>query len=356
MNRRIKEKQIFMHKVHLMVWVAYGNQINRKLNNAVLMQMCLNLLPSKDSYPKGKVCLKYLESISKWYQGKIELKSRETYSDFKPLPPITTSLALQIKNLGALCVRDYTYIFVTLLRAMGIQCRLVINIPIIPIRPPQSALYKIPVKSTTESKKHEEPLVKKKKIEVESTKGAINKSQSHSKSTTHKTGSHSKSFPKPSTSTSHPKSERAASAEKSPTKTRSGTLKEKLDKNTKPDKSKVHSISHTERGKNDTSSNKTLASKLKEKTDTKHDKDKSNKSESPDKKRASKTNQTSPPKKLKLANGTAHALNVIPETSESDNERSKSNTNHNLRKESNALSKETGEKRKVRVLKVSSGS
>lgn len=52
-NRRKKENQLMMHKVHVLSWIAYGNFVNKILNSTKLMEMVVKYIPSENSYPKG---------------------------------------------------------------------------------------------------------------------------------------------------------------------------------------------------------------------------------------------------------------------------------------------------------------
>lgn len=154
LNRDIKEKQVFLHKCSFLSWMAHGNYVNRIINNNQLMKMCLKHLPSKNSYPNGDTELKYFVSITKWFHSYFELKSKEMYCDFRPLPPKAQSLGLQIHAKHAISKHDYVLIYATMLRAIGIQCRVVINMPVLPLRPPQSELLVVQSKP-----KEEEDLV-----------------------------------------------------------------------------------------------------------------------------------------------------------------------------------------------------
>lgn len=146
MNRRKREVQSTMHKVHVMAWIGYGNYANRVLNNLSLMNSALKLLPSKQSYPDGPSSEKYFESLVKWYKTKVALKSQKTYADLSRLPPLPTSLALQIRGSHAICYKDYVLIFVSLIRGMGQQCRLVMNFQTVAKKPAQSELCPLTVK------------------------------------------------------------------------------------------------------------------------------------------------------------------------------------------------------------------
>lgn len=168
MNRDIKEKQVYLHKTSVLCWTAHGNYINRVLNNIQLMEMCLKLLPSKSAYPKGDTDLKYFHMITDWFHTVFQLKSKQLYCDLKRLPPKTTSLALQIKSKAVICKCDFVLLFVTMLRAIGIQCRLVINYAVPPLRPPQKDLYVISSKSKAEEAKEGETKSKSRSLKTKS--------------------------------------------------------------------------------------------------------------------------------------------------------------------------------------------
>lgn len=183
-NRQKRETQAFMHKVHVMSWVGHGNHLNRILNNLSLMNMSLKLLPSKDSYPNGVTSQKYFESLVKWFKTKVQLKSPNAYPPFSQLPPLPTSIGLQIRGSHAICYRDLVFIFVILLRAMGTQCRVVMNFQTIAKKPPQSELFTLSSKETDISDKISKGKNgdEKKQLSVGKTKQTV-KQQSGNKAT-----------------------------------------------------------------------------------------------------------------------------------------------------------------------------
>lgn len=162
-NRRKKEIQLGVHKVHLLCWIAHGNYVNQILNATKLMEMCLKFMPSKKCYPDGRTDIDYFQQIMKWYQSQMKLSHDKMYSSLTKLPPLAVSLALQIKTQSAICKKDYVLIFVILLRAIGIQCRVVMNLVTAPIRPPSDDLCSISLKS--DAKKKEKTVAKKKTTE-----------------------------------------------------------------------------------------------------------------------------------------------------------------------------------------------
>lgn len=144
--RDIKQRQIWLHKSSVLCWIAHGNYINRVLNNMTLMEMCLKLLPSKNAYPKGDTDVKYYHMITDWFHSLFQLKSDKLYCPLKKLPPKTLSLALQLKSKKIISKCDFVLLFVTMLRSLGLQCRLVINLAVPPQQPPQKDLFVISTK------------------------------------------------------------------------------------------------------------------------------------------------------------------------------------------------------------------
>uniref|UniRef100_A0A336MZD9 CSON007305 protein n=1 Tax=Culicoides sonorensis TaxID=179676 RepID=A0A336MZD9_CULSO len=142
LNNIKKINQVYMHKTHLLSWIAYGNRINSALNNPSLYKAALKTLPtpSKQCYPKDKTDIKYFEQISTWYRQQYTLMSQSVYPILIKLPPLVASLGLQIQKKQVMCKRDYCLAFIVLLRAMGFQCRLVMSLVSVPLKPSQSEL------------------------------------------------------------------------------------------------------------------------------------------------------------------------------------------------------------------------
>lgn len=53
-NRVKKENQVYIHKVHLLCWIAHGNYVSSVLGSQMLMGVALSLLPSQQAFPSGK--------------------------------------------------------------------------------------------------------------------------------------------------------------------------------------------------------------------------------------------------------------------------------------------------------------
>lgn len=181
-NKIRKDHQVCLHKTNLLCWIAHGNLLNQILNDPLLMAQCLSLMPSAMSYPTEKTNVTYFKQISTWYKGLITVKDQSQYPVIKKRPPLATSLGLQIKSKTAICKRDYILIFIILLRALGIQCRLVMNLVNNPLRPNQSDLCSL---STKTAKKTSDSIDKKEKASPTKSNGStpkkkeIKSSQSH---------------------------------------------------------------------------------------------------------------------------------------------------------------------------------
>ncbi|XP_063695608.1 DNA repair protein complementing XP-C cells homolog [Culicoides brevitarsis] len=164
LNNIKKINQVYMHKVHLLCWIAYGNRVNKILNSPGLYKVALKTLPvpAKPCYPKDKTDIKYFENISTWFRQQYSLTSQSVYPTMTTLPPLETSLTLQISNgKKMICKRDFCMAFIVLLRAMGFQARLVMSITGIPLKPPSSELCSLSKSKTFKGyKKQEEDNVK----------------------------------------------------------------------------------------------------------------------------------------------------------------------------------------------------
>jgi xeroderma pigmentosum group C-complementing protein len=162
------------------------------------MATSLELLPKNKNhcYPKDKTDLDYFQQITNWFKSTINLRNKNMYTEFKTRPPIMTSLALQMKFKAAICRRDYVLIFATILRAIGVQCRVVQSLVVAPIAPAKSQLLSL-------SKKPQEKPKSSSGSNSKSKSSSSSKSKRKSSSSKHSSSSKSKSK---SSSSSHSKS------------------------------------------------------------------------------------------------------------------------------------------------------
>lgn len=144
LNKEKREQQLQVHQAGLKEWLEQGNYINGILNDATLFRVALQMLPSAQAYPKDKADLKYLEQITKWYTGTVKVAAgADMYPPLMDDLDMKASLRKQIEAKAANSKRDFVLIFIVLLRAIGCQCRMVVNLVLAPIRPPQSELCRI---------------------------------------------------------------------------------------------------------------------------------------------------------------------------------------------------------------------
>ncbi|XP_017776815.1 PREDICTED: DNA repair protein complementing XP-C cells homolog [Nicrophorus vespilloides] len=141
LNQIKKENQIYIHKVHLLTWLAHGNFINEVLNRESLLAMSLSLLPSQQCYPSERTDLKYLEQILAWYRKNVKIVEKDT----KNLS-LEKSLQQQIDRREAHNKKMFVYLFICILRSLGIHCRLVLSLQVEPLKPPASELCSLSTK------------------------------------------------------------------------------------------------------------------------------------------------------------------------------------------------------------------
>ncbi|XP_044729023.1 DNA repair protein complementing XP-C cells homolog [Chrysoperla carnea] len=163
-NRVKKEHQVYIHRVHLLCWIAHGNYVNTILNNENLLGLALSLIPGEKCYPDGRITLAYLEQITKWYSKIFKIKpepENRTIQEILKDLPLDRALKLDISRKEASSRKNHVLIFVCMLRALGIQCRLVLSFRVVPLRPLQSELCSLSTKKQELPKKVENKEIKK---------------------------------------------------------------------------------------------------------------------------------------------------------------------------------------------------
>ena len=135
-------------------WLVYGFYLNRLANNHEILATCLSLI-TKNDYPKGRVDLVYLQRITEWFKGTFSINYRQ---EGKALT--ADSLLERIKEKKAYEYRELVLIYVALLRAIGLNCRLVISLLPPPLKPKREQLFQT-------KKKEDEPKKESKQTKVE---------------------------------------------------------------------------------------------------------------------------------------------------------------------------------------------
>ncbi|XP_063823409.1 DNA repair protein complementing XP-C cells homolog [Ostrinia nubilalis] len=161
-NRVKKEYQVYMHKVHVLCWLGHGNHVSQVLNDQEVLAATLALVPSKECYPGERVDMKYLEQITTWFKDKLTLKQDKNENKFRPkAPPLKEILLAQLKSRVVTTKKYLVFIFVAMLRALGLQCRVMFNFVTLPIKPPSSELCSLSTKPKEDVNKEKSKEAKK---------------------------------------------------------------------------------------------------------------------------------------------------------------------------------------------------
>ncbi|CAH2091978.1 unnamed protein product [Euphydryas editha] len=170
-NRVKKEYQVYMHKVHVLCWLGHGNYVSRVLNDQAVLGAALSIVPSNECYPGERVDMKYLEQITTWYSEKMSIKQDKGENKFKPkAPPLKDILLNQMKSRVFTTKKYMVFAFVSMLRSLGLHCRVMFNFVVLPIKPPSSELCSLSTKTKED--------IHKNKKEVNIKKEAISPSKS----------------------------------------------------------------------------------------------------------------------------------------------------------------------------------
>ena len=132
--RRFKrEVQVEIHKVHLLCLIAKGLQINALLNSETLLSLALSVLPSKQFYPNNKVTTTYCEYFTKWFNTKFVYDT--TYEDSISGTSTESKIQTLLSEGKSSSKNIIIYVFILMLRALGLKARLVISLQPLPLKP-----------------------------------------------------------------------------------------------------------------------------------------------------------------------------------------------------------------------------
>ncbi|KRT81573.1 hypothetical protein AMK59_5601, partial [Oryctes borbonicus] len=150
-NRIKKENQVYIHKVHLLCWIAHGNYTNKVLCNENLIGLSLSLLPSQKSFPPQRLDIPYLEEMLQWYRKTISIIQPMVDSEGR----LEEILEKQILHKKTSDYKNFVYIFICLLRSLGIRCRLMLSLQVEPLRPTTTELCSLSKVDPSSSKGNE---------------------------------------------------------------------------------------------------------------------------------------------------------------------------------------------------------
>ncbi|XP_050068452.1 DNA repair protein complementing XP-C cells homolog [Anopheles maculipalpis] len=142
-NREKRDAQLVLHKMTIIMGVAHGNFTNSVLNSPALLAIGNALIPSERCYPKGQTNVEYLRQIMQYYREIVDLKDRRMFVNSWKKLSLEKSLRLQLLSQMANCKRDYILLFIILLRSIGVQCRMVTSLQVVPKVLSSSDLLKV---------------------------------------------------------------------------------------------------------------------------------------------------------------------------------------------------------------------
>ncbi|XP_058171137.1 DNA repair protein complementing XP-C cells homolog [Anopheles ziemanni] len=141
-NREKRDAQLVLHKMTIIMGIAHGNYTNTVLNDPCLLAIGNGMIPSERCYPKGRTSLGYIEQILKYYREIVDVKDTRMFVRSWKRLSLQKSLRLQLLSQMANCKRDYILLFIILLRSIGVQCRMVMSLQVVPKNVPTSELLK----------------------------------------------------------------------------------------------------------------------------------------------------------------------------------------------------------------------
>lgn len=203
-NRIKKENQVYMHKVHLLCWIAHGNYVNSVLNSESLLGLSLSLLPSEQCYPPKHADLKYLEQITTWYRKIMKFIENDTKKKNDANLPLEKALSLELMKKETDSKKNFVYMFICILRALGLGCRLILSLQCIPLRPPNSELCSLSTKNENEKDKQKSDVTKSKTATTSKSPSKTEKNKKDTKSSSKSDTKTKSSTSRPSTSKNQP--------------------------------------------------------------------------------------------------------------------------------------------------------
>jgi len=151
LNRVRREFQILFHKCSVLCWLAHGFYINGILNKEELLAVALSLIPSNHCMPAETIGLKYVKQILEWFVKLVDYSEGFTHiEDDHDMEIKIESLQKQFSRRVAKSRRELVFMFVCILRAVGVDARLIISLQPMPLKPQSSDL--MPIKPSKETR------------------------------------------------------------------------------------------------------------------------------------------------------------------------------------------------------------
>ncbi|KAJ1521139.1 hypothetical protein ONE63_002834 [Megalurothrips usitatus] len=143
-NRVRKELQLLCHKTSLLLWLAHGIFVNKVINTDCIRAIALSLIPRDlTAMPKGP-CKRYVDQLLKWFTSEFECSEGfpETLESGQSRNLVTV-LEQHFSRRYAKSTRELTFMFVTILRIVGMESRLIISFQPVPLKPQSDTLLAV---------------------------------------------------------------------------------------------------------------------------------------------------------------------------------------------------------------------
>ncbi|XP_015175417.1 PREDICTED: DNA repair protein complementing XP-C cells homolog [Polistes dominula] len=163
-NQRLRANQVLIHKVGILCWFAHGFHVNKVINDTEIMSASLSLIPT-ENLPKKRSDLKYIEKFVTWFKKKFVFKEKEEKEEC-----ITKDMLLKrLKEKEVFNYKELVFLCIAMLRAIGLNCRLIISFHPPPLKLQRSQLFtsKPKEKKDTDNKNSDKPIKKEKTIKTE---------------------------------------------------------------------------------------------------------------------------------------------------------------------------------------------
>ncbi|XP_011298002.1 DNA repair protein complementing XP-C cells homolog [Fopius arisanus] len=155
MNQRLRSSQLYIHKVGLLCWLAHGFHLNLQANAPEVLSTAMSLVP-QEICPDGRVDLKYLEGFTKWFKRVIKVElNKEDHGVTKEM------LLERMRKKTAHNHRELVLIYIATLRAIGLNCRLIVSLCPPAMKVTRDQLFQVPDRSKNEGKGEKAQILKK---------------------------------------------------------------------------------------------------------------------------------------------------------------------------------------------------
>ncbi|KFU90878.1 DNA repair protein complementing XP-C cells, partial [Chaetura pelagica] len=132
MKRFSKEVREDTHKVHLLCLLANGFYRNRICNQPELHAIGLSVIPTHfTKVPADQVDLLYLSNLVKWFVGTFTVNDELSTEKGEPLQ---STLERRFAIYGARDYEELVHVFLIILRALQLMCRLVLSFQPLPLK------------------------------------------------------------------------------------------------------------------------------------------------------------------------------------------------------------------------------